>query len=173
LSVVARAKMRDREGLPTSDPRAALAGFLQPIGGHIGRIWRYAWAAPASLVGMLFATVALCFGARAKICEGAVEVNGGRLAGRVASLPGRLRFGAITFGHVILGLDADTLEHCRAHEHVHVRQYERWGVLFFVAYPGASLLAWIRGGDPYRDNVFEVEARSCERASGSRDSSRR
>ena len=139
----------------------------------LGRIWRYAWAAPASLVGGLLALVAGCFGARARICEGAIEVNGGRLASWVASLPGRLRFGAITFGHVILGLDADTLEHCRAHEHANVRQYERCGVLFFVVYLAASLHAWLRGADPYRDNVFEIEARDCERATGSRDSSRR
>ena len=51
MSVVARAKIRealkrgeaipdawatDREGRPTSDPQAALEGFLQPIGGHKG-----------------------------------------------------------------------------------------------------------------------------------------
>lgn len=51
MSVVARAKIRraaaagepipgtwatDRDGAPTTDPDAALAGFLQPIGGHKG-----------------------------------------------------------------------------------------------------------------------------------------
>jgi len=51
MSVVARAKIRnaarkgeaipdswatDRDGLPTTDPKAALDGFLQPIGGHKG-----------------------------------------------------------------------------------------------------------------------------------------
>jgi len=33
-----------------------------------------------------------------------------------------------------------------------------------VLYPLASLLAGLRGGHPYRDNVFEREARAAERA---------
>jgi len=40
-----------------------------------------------------------------------------------------------------------------------VRQYERWGVFFLLAYPAASLLAAWQGGHFYRDNCFEVQAR--------------
>jgi hypothetical protein len=69
-----------------------------------------------------------------------------------------LAFSAITLGHVILGADHATLASVRSHEQVHVRQYERWGVLFFPLYLGSSALAWMRGGDPYRDNAFEQEA---------------
>jgi len=47
----------------------------------------------------------------------------------------------------------------RAHEQVHVGQMERWGILFLLAYPLASLWAWARGGHPYLDNAFEREAR--------------
>ena len=43
-------------------------------------------------------------------------------------------------------------------ERVHVAQYEQLGPLFFVAYAGSSLLAWCRGGCPYRDNRFERQA---------------
>jgi len=64
---------------------------------------------------------------------------------------------------VIIGLDARTLDSCRSHEHVHVRQYERWGPLFFPLYLGSSLWQWMRGRDPYRDNRFEVEAFRGER----------
>ena len=122
------------------------------------RALRYAWAAPASLLGLLLGAVALAGGARARRCSGTLEFAGGALARGVARLPPRLRFGAITFGHVILGLDDATLEHCRCHERVHVAQYERWGVLFFPLYLGSSLVQWLRGRDPYRDNCFEREA---------------
>ncbi len=45
------------------------------------------------------------------------------------------------------------------HELVHVRQYERWGILLWPAYAVASLWAKLRGGDAYRDNHFERQAR--------------
>ena len=60
--------------------------------------------------------------------------------------------------HVVLGLDGPTLDRTRAHERVHVRQCERWGPLFLPAYGLASLLAWWRGHDAYRENRFEREA---------------
>ncbi|MDO8964417.1 MAG: hypothetical protein Q7W30_08015 [Coriobacteriia bacterium] len=44
------------------------------------------------------------------------------------------------------------------HEHVHVRQYERWGPFFLPAYAISSLVQLARGGDPYRDNRFERQA---------------
>jgi hypothetical protein len=47
----------------------------------------------------------------------------------------------------------------RAHEQAHVRQYERWGLFFFVAYPAASLWQLLRCRRPYLDNWFEVQAR--------------
>lgn len=68
------------------------------------------------------------------------------------------RFSAITFGHVILGQSHEVLAVLRPHERVHVRQYERLGLLFFIAYPGSSLLALARGRCPYRDNRFEKQA---------------
>jgi hypothetical protein len=46
----------------------------------------------------------------------------------------------------------------RAHERVHVRQYERWGPLFLPSYLFLSLYMYLRGCDPYRDNPFEREA---------------
>ena len=65
---------------------------------------------------------------------------------------------AITFGHTILGVDQRTLDGVRVHEHVHVRQYERWGPFFLPAYLTCSAWLWLRGGHPYLDNPFEVEA---------------
>ncbi len=70
----------------------------------------------------------------------------------------RAPFAAITFGHVVLGLDRAILDRVREHEQVHVRQYERWGPLFVPAYLLSSLVQLMHGRDPYRDNVFEREA---------------
>ena len=122
------------------------------------RIVRYAWASPATLVGIVPALLALISGARPRVIEGAIEVAGGRMHDLISRLPRACRFGAITFGHVIICVDASTAVAVRAHEQVHVRQYERWGVLFFPLYVGASVVQWLRGRDPYRDNRFEREA---------------
>jgi hypothetical protein len=119
---------------------------------------RYAWAAPATAAGMLLALPALALGARARVVRGAVEVGGGWLERGMLGLPGPYRFGAITFGHVIIGINDSVLASCRDHEHVHVRQYERWGPLFFPLYLGSSLVQLARGRDPYLDNHFEREA---------------
>ena len=115
---------------------------------------RYLWVSPASLVGIVAALPWMLTGARARAVQGVLEIGGGAM-GRALR---RFRFGAITLGHIVIGLDAACLDASRVHEHVHVRQYERWGVLFFPLYAGASLVAWLRGGDFYRDNRFEREA---------------
>jgi hypothetical protein len=120
---------------------------------------RYLWAFPTTLLGLLFVPVAWLTGGRVQVVRGVVEVHGGGVAWllrRVVPLPnGAL---AMTLGHVVLGQHAEGLARCRTHEHVHVRQAERWGPLFVPAYLTASLLAWLRGGHPYFDNSFEREA---------------
>lgn len=124
----------------------------------VRKAWRYAWAAPATLAGVALALPAIALGARARVVRGALEVGGGRLEQGVAAMPFARRFGAITFGHVIIGVNDGVLAACRDHEHVHVRQYERWGALFFPLYLGSSLVQLLRGRDPYLDNRFEREA---------------
>ena len=119
---------------------------------------RYAWAAPATLVGLVIAGAALAAGARARVVDGVVEVGGGACGRALVRWPRVLRFQAITFGHVILGRDHAVLARLRDHERVHVRQYERWGPLFLPLYAAASAWALLRGRDPYRDNRFEAEA---------------
>lgn len=123
------------------------------------RPWlRYAWAAPYSLVGLLLGLVAVAFGARARLRAGAMEFSGGLLGEWLKRLPPAFCFSAITFGHVILGTDPLSLDCLREHEHVHVRQYERWGLLYVPAYLLSSLIELLRGRNPYRDNYFEREA---------------
>jgi hypothetical protein len=111
------------------------------------------------LVGLLLSLFALLSGATARVDGEALEVAGGRFGPRISRLPRGLRFSAITFGHVILGVSHAALAIHRAHEHVHVRQYERWGILFFPLYCGSSLVQLLRGRNPYLDNRFEREAR--------------
>ena len=121
-------------------------------------LFDYAWASPCTAIGLMFGLLALPLGASWSRQQGALEVA---LRPAAESHPARrlLPIVAITFGHVVLGRSAADLERLRAHEHAHVAQYERWGPLFLLAYPMASLLALLRSGRPYYDNCFEVEAR--------------
>jgi hypothetical protein len=117
------------------------------------------WASPCSLIGLVGGGVALLLGGRARRVDGVLEFSlpTQRRVGR--ALAAHLPVGAITFGHVVLGIDPQQLDLLRAHEHVHVRQYELLGPLFLVAYPLASVVAAVRGLPPYRGNWFEVQAR--------------
>jgi hypothetical protein len=65
---------------------------------------------------------------------------------------------ALTLGHVIIGQNEAALAMSRAHEWIHVRQYERWGPLFLPAYFACALWLWATGRHPYLDNPFEIEA---------------
>lgn len=127
----------------------------------IGRILRYMWAAPCTVVGLCLASPALLFRGRLRVAGGVIEVAVSTLVepGAVLRL---LPFNAITFGHVVVATTEAELHRLRAHEHEHVRQYEKWGALFLVAYPAASLWELLRGRRPYMDNWFEIEARASE-----------
>ena len=125
---------------------------------HFQLIIRYAWVSPATAVGLLSSIIAMCAGATPRIVDGTIEVAGGHLHCLVSRLPPCARFAAITFGHVIIGLDHPLLSRVRAHELVHVQQYERWGVLFFPLYIASSVAQFICGRHPYLDNAFEREA---------------
>lgn len=124
---------------------------------------RYLWASPNTLLGLAVALAGLTGGGRVRVFRGVLEVYGPgirRLLDRVTL--GRTSARALTLGHVVLACDRRALESTRAHEAVHVRQYERWGPAFLPAYVVASLLAAWRGGDPYRHNRFERAALSRE-----------
>lgn len=123
------------------------------------RLLRYVWALPNTLLGLLFVPVALASGGAVRRVDGVVEVYGAAVSWLLRhAVPLRGGAAALTLGHVVLGRDSTTLIRCRTHELVHVRQYEVWGPAFIPAYVIASLIAFIRGGDFYRDNLFEQEA---------------
>ena len=122
------------------------------------RLLRYLWAAPYTVLGLMLGGVGMLFGAKARRHHGVVEIFGGGIGQRLARLPEPLRFSAMTLGHVILAVDRSALAQLRQHEHVHVRQYERWGPAFVPAYLLSSLLQLLRGRNPYRENHFERQA---------------
>ena len=105
----------------------------------------FVWSLPGTIIGLaLGATMAT----RPAIRDGALVFTANRGFG---ALHRRIGFSAITFGHVILAnrpLD-DTV---MTHELAHVRQWDAFGPLTFVAYPLASVAG-------YRRNPFEVAAR--------------
>lgn len=138
------------------------------------RAWRYGWALPASMLGLTLAVLALARG-RVRIVDGVVEAHGPALKRVLTTLvPLEGGAAAITFGHVVIARDQASLTLTRPHERAHVRQYERWGVLFFTAYVFASLYALATGGHYYLDNVFERQANvSSLNADGSPAPSRR
>lgn len=123
----------------------------------------YLWASPVSVIGMMFALLARASGGSYMRKDGVLEVTGGWPAKLLCrGFPFCGPAAAITLGHVVLGASQDALDKTRSHERVHVRQYERWGMLFVLAYPLAGAWAWIKGGNPYWDNVFERQARELE-----------
>lgn len=129
------------------------------------RLLRYLWALPATLLGVLVVVLARSSGGSVQTVDGVLESAGGwpaRILRRGFPFSGAVA--AMTLGHVVVGVSLDALTATRAHERVHVRQFERWGMLLLVLYPLAGLLALLRGGNPYRDNIFEQEARAAEMA---------
>ena len=127
----------------------------------ISRFARYLWAAPCTALGLCLVAPAFLFGARAQVVKGVVEVALSARKKRGVLLQA-LSINAITFGHVVIATTDSELNRLRAHEHEHVRQYERWGASFFMAYPLASLWQLLSGRRPYMDNWFEVQARAKE-----------
>ncbi len=125
---------------------------------RLRRVAGYLWAAPVSLAALPFALLGAATGGRARIHGGVLEAGGGILEPILTQTMPGFSIGAITLGHVILGASAKELAASRAHERVHVRQYERWGALFPLLYLGASLAALAGGRPVYAGNAFEREA---------------
>ncbi len=123
---------------------------------RVARCLRILWAAPWSALGLIVGLAALASGGKVRRVGLVLEIHGGAASWLLERFPAEPF--AMTLGHTVLGRTHAALDICRAHELVHVRQYERWGPLFIPAYLGCSLLLWLRGCDPYRDNPFEVEA---------------
>jgi hypothetical protein len=125
------------------------------------RLLIYLWTLPTTFVGLLFLPFSIVGGGGIQLVEGVIEIHGG-FAGfflrHLVPLPGGAS--AMALGHVVIARNRETLDKCRTHERVHVRQAERWGPLFIPAYLAAGLMVKLRGKDAYYDNPFEREAYS-------------
>ena len=126
------------------------------------RALKYLWAAPCTAVGALIGGAICCFGASPRFVGGVIEIGFVNRNHPGARALFQLPFSGITFGHVVLAPTHEYQATLRQHERVHVSQYERWGLLFFVLYPANSLFQLYRGRRPYFDNYFEAQARAHE-----------
>lgn len=123
------------------------------------RLLAYLWPAPYTIFGI---AVGLLLGCRFRRIEGVVEIHGPLLAMMLRNLP--VPALAMTMGHVVFGQTRTALDITRRHEHVHVRQFERWGPFFVPAYLGIAAILYLRGRDGYRENPFEIEAYAVDSA---------
>jgi hypothetical protein len=122
------------------------------------RLVAYVWAGPNSLVGLFVGGAMIALGASARRLAGVLEIRGGLVGTLLGPTRLALPWRAITLGHVILAVDEEALGASRAHERVHVRQYEQWGPFFLPAYVLSSLWQIACGRRCYRDNWFERQA---------------
>jgi len=119
----------------------------------------YLWASPYTLLGLLIGLLGLCTGGHARVRRPVVQFYGGAVKWLVRNvLPNGQYVLGFTLGHVVLGQAGAGLDISYDHELVHVRQFERWGPLMGPAYLLCSLVLWLQGRRPYRDNPFEREA---------------
>jgi len=124
----------------------------------ISKLIAYAWVAPNTALGLLLGLVMISLGGKVQFIDGVAEFHGGWVGNFFASRSHPFCFGAITVGHVILATCHNELSALRAHEHVHVRQYERWGIFFLPAYALSSLWELCHGRNGYWNNCFEKQA---------------
>jgi hypothetical protein len=129
---------------------------------HFLQLLKYIWALPNTMLGLSFIPLTLITGGKVRIERGAIEVYGG-FTRFFLSRCLLISAAAMCLGHVILGQDRSCLNRSRDHEHVHVRQYERWGPFMLPAYILSSFLAWRRGDHYYLGNHFEREAYEFEK----------
>lgn len=122
------------------------------------RILAVLWASPYTIAGLLLGLLGLCTGGRARVRGRVIEFYGGAVKWLLQRSPSGQFTLALTLGHTILGPSDAALDIAHEHELIHVRQYERWGPLMGPAYLGCTLVLWIMGRRPHRDNPFEREA---------------
>jgi len=124
---------------------------------------RYIWTSPNSLIGLLFLPSVFFTDGGFQIVDGVLELHGSFIAWALRHcVPLPSGASAITFGHVVLGRDAEALSVTRVHERVHVRQYELWGPAFIPAYLMAAMWGFVTRRGAYYGNFFEREAMQHE-----------
>jgi hypothetical protein len=125
-----------------------------------------------TLFGTVIGLVAIALGAKSArvsieglLLTDAIVVFGAPCKRLLRLLVPWLQAEGLTLGQIVI-LTGGTLSGRQwlvAHELGHVRQMLLLGPLMAVAYPAASLIAWLRGKHYYTDNWFEIDARAFER----------
>ncbi len=121
------------------------------------RIFQICWVSPNSLLGATCGVLGLISGGNVQLERGCLEFYGGFVAWCLKRIP-PCGIMAMTLGHTIVGQSQEGLAIAREHEHVHVRQYERWGPFFIPAYLLCSGYLFLQKRECYRNNPFEIEA---------------
>lgn len=147
--------MSSSESPPCSGP-ACRRGARQVRFARLAIVLGLVWAFPWTLLGLGVGLLGLATGGWCRRRGRVVEFHGGGVTWLLERAP--VRPSAMTLGHTVLGRTPEMLDRAREHELVHVRQYERWGLLFVPAYLLASLGVWLQGKHAYYDNPFEREA---------------
>ena len=123
------------DGGPAETPAAGaatLAAFAEwvpaPPASTLTRALAYLWAAPMTAVGLLLGATT---GVRPVVRDGVLLFPGAR--GPAAALLRAQGYAATTLGHAVIATRGPSPS-LMAHELVHVRQAERFGVLFAPVY---------------------------------------
>ena len=122
--------------------------------------WRYLWPLPLTAIGLFLALTVRITGGKWSFRAGVLETYGpaARLLLHCHPVKGVI---AMALGHVVIARDDGCMAQTNAHEREHVRQFERWGLLFPLIYSGESIYRWLRGEHPYSDNRFERAANAA------------
>lgn len=131
---------------------------------RLGRIGRLLWTAPVTLIGLMFALPVRLFQGnwrRVGGRTGALLVQG-PLADWLLSRHPAGAMNAMAIGHVIVSTRSCLSARLLRHELEHVRQAERWGLLFPLLYLASSGWQLVRGREAYWHNHFEIAARAAE-----------
>lgn len=126
----------------------------------LSRVWCYTWPAPYTLLGLWLMLAPWSGDRRWIFYRGTIGIVGPAAARLLALAPIHGGAAALTLGHTIWAVSESAFYDSWEHEYVHVRQYERWGILFVPAYFVSGGWQWLHGRDAYWDNPFEIEARS-------------
>lgn len=125
----------------------------------------FVWASPLTALGLLLALPVILYRGHMQVVRGhtfAILARGPFADAMLSRHP----FGvmnAMALGHVVIAMHDGLSSRVLVHELAHVRQAERWGVVFPFAYLASSAWAAIRGKDAYWHNRFEIAARKAEK----------
>jgi hypothetical protein len=125
----------------------------------LAKTWRYLWPGAFTLLALAVCGLVLPWGVQARRQDHSIALYGRGIAILLSILVPWMRAAGLTIGHTVLYRTEADATALHAHEIVHVRQWEHWGLVFPIAYFTASLLAFARGQHYYFDNAFEREAR--------------